>query len=76
MPIPWAAQQQDAELIRELADYSIPMAAVFMAQSLLHLQRQLVLHSLDAEQNCAKSCANSGRAAGARLTPQLAERSP
>jgi hypothetical protein len=35
------------------------MAAAAMAQSLLHLQRQLVLHSLDAELDCAKSCARS-----------------
>ena len=64
MAIPWAAQQHDAELIRELADYSISMATLAMGRSLLHLQRQMLLHSLDAELDCAKSCANSGRAAG------------
>ena len=59
MPIPWAALQHDAELLRELADYDTGLAAVAMGQSLLHLQRQLVLHSLDAELDCAKSCARS-----------------
>ena len=59
MAIPWAAQQQDAELIRELADYSIPMAAVSMGQSLLHLHCQMLLHGLNADQSCANSCARS-----------------
>lgn len=39
MAIPWADQQQDAGLIRELAEYDIGIAAVGLGQSLLHLQR-------------------------------------
>jgi len=35
------------------------LGIVLLLSGLLHLQRQLVLHSLDAELNCAKSCATS-----------------
>ena len=55
MAIPWAAQQQDAELLQELAAESLPMAVIGLAQSLLHLQRQLVLELLDQEQLAQKA---------------------
>jgi hypothetical protein len=47
MAIPWPAQQQDAELLQELATESLPMAVIGLGQSLLHLQRQLVLELLE-----------------------------
>jgi hypothetical protein len=43
MAIPWAAHQQDAELLQELATESLPMAVIGQGQCLLHLHRQLVL---------------------------------
>ncbi len=49
MAIPWAAQQQDAELLQELADHSLHLATIGLGQSLLHLHRQLVLDLLDQE---------------------------
>ena len=55
MAIPWAAQQQDAELLQELAAESLPMAVFGLGQSLLHLQRQLVLELLDQEQLAQKA---------------------
>ncbi|MGA0021387.1 MAG: hypothetical protein ACO3GW_04400 [Vulcanococcus sp.] len=55
MAIPWAAQQQDAELLQELATESLPMAVFGLGQSLLHLQRQLVLELLDQEQLAQKA---------------------
>ncbi len=48
MAIPWAAQQQDAESIQELADHSLPLAVIGMGMSLLHLHRQLVLALWDS----------------------------
>ena len=59
MAIPWAAQQHDAELMRELADYDISLAAVAMAQSLLHLQRQLVME-LGRREDLAQKAKGSG----------------
>jgi hypothetical protein len=50
MAIPWAAQQQDAELLQELAEYSLDLATIGLSLSLLHLHRQLVLALLDQEQ--------------------------
>jgi len=50
MAIPWAAQQQDAELLTELAGYSLSLATIGLGMSLLHLQRQLVLELLELEQ--------------------------
>jgi hypothetical protein len=49
MAIPWAAQQQDAELLQELATESLPLATIGLAKSLLHLQRQMLLELLDQE---------------------------
>ena len=50
MAIPWAAQQQDAELLQELATESLPMAVIGLGQSLLHLHRQLVLELWELEE--------------------------
>ena len=58
MPIPWAAQQQDAELLQELAGYDIGIAAVGLGQSLLHLQRQLILE-LGWQEDCTRFCTRS-----------------
>jgi len=55
MAIPWAAQQHDAELLQELATESLPMAVIGLGQSLLHLQRQLVLELLELEQLAQKA---------------------
>jgi hypothetical protein len=55
MAIPWPAQQQDAELLQELATESLPMAVIGLGQSLLHLQRQLVLELLELEQLAQKA---------------------
>jgi hypothetical protein len=55
MAIPWAAQQQDAELLQELAAESLPMAVIGLAQSLLHLQRQLVLELWELEELAQKA---------------------
>jgi hypothetical protein len=49
MAIPWAAQQQDADLLQELAIERMPMAVIGLGQSLLHLHRQMVLELLDQE---------------------------
>ena len=55
MAIPWAAQQQDAELLQELATESLPMAVIGLGQSLLHLHRQLVLELWRLEQLAQKA---------------------
>ena len=55
MAIPWAAQQQDAELLQELAAESLPMAVIGLAHSLLHLQRQLVLELWELEELAQKA---------------------
>jgi hypothetical protein len=55
MAIPWAAQQQDAELLQELATESLPMAVIGLAQSLLHLQRQLLLELWRQEELAQKA---------------------
>ena len=49
MAIPWAAQQQDADLLQELAIERMPMAVIGLGQSLLNLHRQMVLELLDQE---------------------------
>jgi hypothetical protein len=55
MAIPWAAQQQDAELLQELATESLPLATIGLARSLLHLQRQMLLELLDQEELAQKA---------------------
>ena len=55
MAIPWAVQQQDAELLQELATESLPMAVIGLGQSLLHLHRQLVLELWELEDLAQKA---------------------
>jgi hypothetical protein len=62
MAIPWAAQQQNAELLQDLATESLPLAVIGLGQSLLHLRRQMVLELQELEQLAQKAaqefCAN------------------
>ena len=49
MASPWAAQQQDAALLQELAEYSLDLTTIGLSLRLLHLHRQLVLDLLQQE---------------------------